>query len=31
MPTVTLARHAMATRFVLVLAGEDPVALRAAG
>jgi thiamine biosynthesis lipoprotein len=31
MPTVTLARQAMATRFELVLAGEDPVALRAAG
>jgi len=28
---VTLARHAMATRFELVLHGEDPVALRAAG
>jgi thiamine biosynthesis lipoprotein len=31
MQTVTLARHAMATRFELVLHGEDPVALRAAG
>ncbi len=31
MPTVTLARHAMATRFELVLVGNDPVALRAAG
>ena len=31
MPTVTLARHAMATRFELVLQGENPVALRAAG
>lgn len=29
--TVTLARHAMATRFELVLVGTDPVALRAAG
>src|SRR5262245_50133967 len=29
--TVTLARHAMATRFELVLHGTDPVALRAAG
>jgi thiamine biosynthesis lipoprotein len=29
--TVTLARHAMATRFELVLHGDDPVALRAAG
>ncbi len=28
---VTLARNAMATRFELVLYGEDPVALRAAG
>lgn len=28
---VTLARHAMATRFELVLHGENPVALRAAG
>jgi thiamine biosynthesis lipoprotein ApbE len=28
---LTLARHAMATRFELVLAGGDPVALRAAG
>src|SRR5262245_57555186 len=28
---VTLARHAMATRFELVLYGDDPVALRAAG
>lgn len=31
MPTVTLARHAMATRFELVLHGDNPVALRAAG
>ena len=31
MQTVTLARHAMATRFELVLHGNDPVALRAAG
>src|SRR5437868_3350923 len=31
MPTVTLARHAMATRFEIVLHGDDPVALRAAG
>src|SRR5437899_9271267 len=30
MPTVTLARHAMATRFELVLHGENPVTLRAA-
>lgn len=29
--TVTLARHAMATRFELVLHGDNPVALRAAG
>ncbi len=29
--TVRLARHAMNTRFELVLHGEDPVALRAAG
>ena len=28
---VTLARHAMATRFEIVLHGDDPVALRAAG
>jgi FAD:protein FMN transferase len=28
---VALARHAMATRFEVVLYGEDPVALRAAG
>lgn len=28
---VTLARHAMATRFELVLHGDNPVALRAAG
>ncbi len=28
---VTLARHAMATRFELVLHGENPVSLRAAG
>jgi thiamine biosynthesis lipoprotein len=31
MPPLTLARHAMATRFELVLHGENPVALRAAG
>ena len=31
MQTVTLARHAMATRFELVLHGDDPIALRAAG
>jgi thiamine biosynthesis lipoprotein len=31
MSTLTLARHAMATRFELVLHGENPVALRAAG
>ena len=31
MPTITLARHAMATRFEIVLHGENPVALRAAG
>jgi FAD:protein FMN transferase len=31
MNTVTLARHAMATRFELVLHGEEPSALRAAG
>src|SRR5512141_1832522 len=31
MHCVTLARHAMATRFELVLHGENPVALRAAG
>ncbi|MEY2429692.1 MAG: FAD:protein transferase [Verrucomicrobiota bacterium] len=31
MPPVTLARHAMATRFEIVLHGDDPVALRAAG
>jgi thiamine biosynthesis lipoprotein len=31
MATVTLARHAMATRFEIVLHGESPVALRAAG
>jgi FAD:protein FMN transferase len=31
MQTVTLARHAMATRFELVLHGENPAALRAAG
>jgi thiamine biosynthesis lipoprotein len=29
--TVTLARHAMATRFELVLHGPDPIALRSAG
>ncbi len=31
MQTVTLARHAMATRFELVLHGDNPAALRAAG
>jgi thiamine biosynthesis lipoprotein len=31
MPVVTLARHAMATRFELVLHGANPSALRAAG
>src|SRR5215471_4088127 len=31
MPTVLLAREAMATRFEVVLHGEDPVHLRAAG
>lgn len=31
MPTVTLAKHAMATRFELVLHGADACALRAAG
>jgi len=31
MQTVKLARHAMATRFELVLQGDDAVALRAAG
>jgi thiamine biosynthesis lipoprotein len=31
MPLVTLALHAMATRFEVVLAGDDPVRLRAAG
>jgi thiamine biosynthesis lipoprotein len=31
MQTVTLARHAMATRFELVLHGDNPVTLRAAG
>ena len=31
MPTVTLARNAMATRFELVLNGDNPIALRAAG
>ncbi|HTL55228.1 MAG TPA: FAD:protein FMN transferase [Candidatus Limnocylindrales bacterium] len=31
MPLVTLARHAMATRFEMVLHGENSVALRAAG
>src|SRR6476646_135471 len=31
MPCITLARHAMATRFELVLHGHDPVRLRAAG
>ncbi len=31
MPAVTLARHAMATRFEIVLHGEHPASLRAAG
>src|SRR5207248_2086381 len=31
MPTVALARNAMATRFEVVLHGDNPVALRAAG
>lgn len=31
MPTVTLALHAMATRFEMVLHGPNPVSLRAAG
>ena len=31
MPTTTLSIHAMATRFELVLAGEDEVRMRAAG
>src|SRR5436190_3906188 len=31
MSTVTLARHAMATRFEMVLHGEEPRDLRAAG
>lgn len=31
MPAVTLARHAMATRFEIVLPGDNPAALRAAG
>src|SRR5262249_7784850 len=31
MPALTLARHAMATRFELVLPGDDLIALRAAG
>jgi FAD:protein FMN transferase len=31
MQTVTLARNAMATRFELVLCGDNPIALRAAG
>jgi thiamine biosynthesis lipoprotein len=31
MPTISLARLAMATRFEIVLHGENPVALRAAG
>src|SRR5439155_4602268 len=30
-PPVALARHAMATRFEIVLHGDNPVALRAAG
>jgi len=31
MPCITLARHAMATRFEVALHGDDPVHLRAAG
>src|SRR5512144_2782410 len=31
MATVTLARNAMATRFEIVLHGENPIFLRAAG
>src|SRR5258708_28442671 len=31
MPEITLARHAMATRFEIVLHGPDPAQLRAAG
>ena len=31
MTTVTLARNAMATRFEIVLHGNNPVSLRAAG
>ena len=31
MKTVSLARNAMATRFEMVLYGEDELALRAAG
>ena len=31
MPRITLARHAMATRFEIVLCGDNAVALRAAG
>ena len=31
MPPVTVACHAMATRFEIVLHGENPAALRAAG
>src|SRR5438477_13111440 len=31
MATVTLARHAMATRFEIVLVGDNAVSLRAAG
>ena len=31
MTTITLARNAMATRFEIVLHGEDAVGLRAAG
>ena len=31
MATITLALHAMATRFEMVLHGENPVGLRAAG
>ena len=31
MPPVTIACHAMATRFEIVLHGENPIALRAAG
>jgi thiamine biosynthesis lipoprotein len=31
MPPVTVACHAMATRFEIVLHGDNPIALRAAG